>query len=163
MQLIILMDIAGYTGNAISAELGMTPSRISIIRNAPIYTEAKRIKEAELSSKVIEKRSNSIAAGDPIEARLKLLAVDAVEKYAVLLKGANSEFVQKSTADSILDRAGYKARSDKTIISVEITEKMATRFEKVLSRAVMTEQEDDVRPSQNERETTISIKKTVSA
>jgi hypothetical protein len=59
----------------------------------------------------------------------------AVKKYEALLEG-KSEFVQKSTADSILDRSGYKAKTDKTIVSVEVTEKMADRFERVLTRSV---------------------------
>jgi len=135
IQLIIAMDIAGFSGNSISEATGLCVSRVSIIRNSPMYMQERERKWNDLSSQVIDKKSGLIAAGDPVEARLKKLAMVAVEKYAVLLDG-KSEFVQKSTADSILDRSGYKAKTDKTIVSVEVTEKMADRFERVLTRSV---------------------------
>ena len=131
IDLIISMDIAGYTGNSIAEAVGMTAGRVSIIRNAPIFTQERDRRRALLSSQVIDKKSDQIAAGDPIEAEFKTLAKRAVTKLGNLLEG-ESEFVQKSAADSILDRAGYKAKTDKTIVSVEVTEKMADRFERVL-------------------------------
>lgn len=136
IQLIISMDISGYSGNSIAEALGMTPSRISIIRNSPLYLEECSKKRAELQAQVIEKKSDVIASGDPVEIKMKQLALRAVDKYERLLDGAESEFVQKGTADSILDRAGYKPRSDRTTVSVEVTEKMANRFERILTRAI---------------------------
>ncbi len=132
IQLIISMDIAGYTGNSISDAIGLTPSRVSIIRNSPMYLQERDRRWQELSTQVIDKKSGKIVAGDPVEARIKELALTAVDKYSSLLTGAKSEFVQKATADSILDRAGYKAKADKTIVSVEVTEKMSERFERAL-------------------------------
>lgn len=136
MHLIIAMEISGYNGNQIAENLGMSVSRVSIIRNSPIYQQERDAQRAKLHSEVIDKKSDKIVAGDPVEARLKELALRAVNRYDGLLEGAKSEFVQKATADSILDRAGYKAKTDKTVVSVEVTEKMADRFERVLTRSV---------------------------
>lgn len=134
IQLIIAMDIAGYNGNQIAENLGMCVSRVSIIRNSPLYVQERERKWGELQSQVIGKKSDEIVAGDPVENKIKSLAMTAVGKYEELLGGAKSEFVQKAAADSILDRAGYKAKTDKTVVSVEVTEKMADRFERVLRR-----------------------------
>jgi hypothetical protein len=134
IQIIIAMDIAGYSGGSIAKETGLTENRVSIIRNSPLFIEARDAQRSKLTSQIIEKQSDKIVAGDPVEQKLKSLALSAVNKQEALMNNANSEFVQKACSDSILDRAGYKARTDKNIVSVEITEKMADRFERVLSR-----------------------------
>ena len=136
MYIIISMDIAGYTGNQIAEAVGMTAGRVSIIRNSPLFIQERDRKREELQSQVISKKSDQIVAGDPVEIAIKDLAINAVKKYGVLLDNAKSEMVQKATADSILDRAGYKAKTDKTVVSVEVTEKMADRFERVLGRSL---------------------------
>jgi hypothetical protein len=135
IQLIIAMDIAGYTGNQIAEAVDLCVSRVSIIRNSPLYKQERDNQWTKLQSEVINKKTDKIVAGDPVENRIKDLAMAAVGKYEGLLTGAKSEFVQKATADSILDRAGYKAKTDKTVVSVEVTEKMADRFERVLGRS----------------------------
>lgn len=154
IDLIISMDIAGYTGNSIAEAVGMTPGRVSIIRNSPLFTQERDRRRDLLRAQVIDKKSDVIAAGDPVEARIKEMALHAATKLGVLLDG-KSEFVQKAAADSILDRAGYKAKTDKTVVSVEVTEKMADRFERVLRRSTSGLGEDV-------GETTLRITKTVS-
>ena len=155
IQLIIAMDIAGYNGNAISDAVDLCVSRISIIRNSPLYMQERERKWAELQSQVIDKKSDKIVVGDPVENRIKELAMRAVQKYEGLLGEAKSEFVQKSVADSILDRAGYRVKTDRTIVSVEVTDKMADRFERVLNRSVNGF-------SKNDGKTTVRIEKTMS-
>lgn len=131
MRVIALMDISGYTGNSIARSTGMTASRISTIRNSPLYMENREKARESLRAKVIDKRSDSIASGDPVELKLKELAKESVGVYGKLLKSDN-EGIKKSTADSVLDRAGYKSYSEKTKMTVEVTENMAERFEKAL-------------------------------
>lgn len=126
------MDIAGYTGNQIAEAVDLCISRVSIIRNSPLYKQERDTQWTKLQSEVIDKKTDKIVAGDPVENKIKDLAMAAVQKYGTLLEGAKSEFVQKATADSILDRAGYKAKTDKTVVSVEVTEKMSERFERAL-------------------------------
>jgi hypothetical protein len=138
IQLIILMDIAGYQGNQIADSVGLTASRVSIIRNSPLYQQEKDRRQEDFNQQVLGKKSDKLVAGDPVENKIKDLAMNAVCKYEELLSGAKSEFVVKATADAILDRAGYKAHTDKTVVSVEVTERMADRFEKVLKRTEIT-------------------------
>jgi len=165
IHLMVLMDIAGNTGNQMSQDLGITPARVSVIRNSPMFTDERQRKMVELQSQTIDKKSTSVAEGDPVEAKLKSLALRAVETYENILRTGNSESVKKVTADSVLDRAGYKAHTEKTKISIEVTEKMADRFEEVLAYDTRTGAEKypnlgagDVEPSKNDRATKVSIK-----
>lgn len=157
IHLLVLMDIGGATGNQMSEHSGMTPARISVIRNSPLFVEERNRKMLELQGKTIDKKSTSIAEGDPVEAKLKELAMSAVETYEQILKSGQSESVKKVAADSILDRAGYKAHTEKMKVSIEVTEKMASRFEEVLG--YNTRRGDtSARPSENDRKTTVSVK-----
>jgi hypothetical protein len=138
IQLIIALDIAGYNGNQISENVGLSISRVSIIRNSPMYIQERERRWTELQEQVIGKKTDRIVAGDPVENRIKDLALRAVGVYEDILATGRSEIARKATADSVLDRAGYKPHTDKTTLSVEVTEKMADRFERVLKRTVIT-------------------------
>ncbi len=161
IHLLVLMDIAGATGNQMSEHSGMSPARVSTIRNSPLFTEERNRKMSELQEQTIEKKSTSIAEGDPVETKLKALAMSAVETYEDILANANSESVKKVTADSILDRAGYKAHTEKMKVSIEVTEKMASRFEEVLAYQPRIG-EGHAEPSKNDRKTTVSVETEVS-
>ncbi len=128
---IILLDIAGKGTNDISAAIGLSASRISIIKSAPFYKSRLEAERILLRDKVLEKHSDNIV-GDPVETKLKGLALAAVEQYEDLLKDGLSEHIRKGVADQILDRTGHKAQVEKTKISVEVTSKMADRFERAL-------------------------------
>ena len=138
IQMIIALDICGWTGNDIANHIGMTPSRVSIIRNSPLFIQERDTQRAKLTAEVIDKKSSAVAVGDPVENKIKDLALRAVGVYEDIIDNGKSEFAKKSAADSVLDRAGYKARTDKTVLSVEVTEKMADRFERVLKRTTIT-------------------------
>lgn len=133
INLMLLMDVAGATGGEIAEAVGYTQSWVSTIRHSPMYAQQREQKWAEMKNKVLEKKSDSVVAGDPVEIKMKELAVSAVREYENLLAESNSDMVRKSTADAILDRAGYKPHTEKTKVTVEVTEKMANRFEKVLN------------------------------
>jgi len=152
-QMIILLDIAGWTGKSISEELGMTQSRISIIKGSPLYKEALEHKRTELAERVIDKKSTAITTGDPVDALFKREALKAAQKLASLRDDAKSEFASMNAANSILDRAGYKSRGEKATASIEVTEKMANRFEEIL---------DYDKRSHNDRTTKIRITKNLS-
>ena len=168
IHLLVLMDIAGATGNQMSEHSGMTPARISVIRNSPLFVEERNRKMIDLQSQTIDKKSTAIAKGDPVEERLKELASQAVGVYADILTNGKSEAVKKVTADSVLDRAGYKPHTEKMKVSIEVTEKMSDRFEEVLKydthrreasfASALELGELDNGPSENDRKTTVSIK-----
>lgn len=156
IHLLVLMDIAGATGVQMSEHSGMTAARISVIRNSPLFTEERNRKMSELQGQTIDKKSSSIAEGDPVETKLKALAMSAVETYEDILKNGNSESVKKVAADSVLDRAGYKAHTEKMKVSIEVTEKMANRFEEVLAYQPRIG-DIHAEPSKDDRKTTVSV------
>ena len=140
IQLIIAMDIAGYSNDQISNSVGISANRVSIIKNSPLYKQEKSRWEGELNRQVIDKKSDQIVAGDPVENELKDTALIAAKRLRAIVESGKSELAQKAASDSVLDRAGYKAHTDKTVLSVEVTEKMADRFERVLKRTMITKE-----------------------
>ena len=153
--IIALLDIGGATGREIAEATNYTEAHVSLIRNTPMFEALREEKRKELHAKIIDRTSSDIMAGDPVENSLKALAQDAVNKYKELLDGAESEYVVKSVADSILDRSGYKPHTTGTKVRIEVTEKMADRFERVMGMS------DE--PTNNVRETTVSIEEEVSS
>ena len=103
-----------------------------------MYKQERDRKWEELQKQVISKKTDKIVAGDPVDIRLKEMALAAVDVYGELIKDGKSEMARKTAADAILDRSGYKPHTEKTVLSVEVTEKMADRFEKVLKRTTIT-------------------------
>lgn len=156
IQLIIALDICGYTGNQIAEQLGMTPGRISIIRQSPLFTQERNAQRERLTAEVLGKQSDKIVAGDPVENKIKDLALKAVGIHKEIMENGKGEMARITSANSILDRAGYRAKTDRTIVSVEVTEKMANRFERVLQRSV-----DGTRKDVGD--TKVTVTKTVSS
>ena len=138
IQLIIALDLCGYTGNQIAEHTGMTAGRVSIIRNSPLFIQERDSQRERLTSQVLGKQSDKIVAGDPVENKIKDLALKAVGVHEDIIDNGKGEMAKIASANAILDRAGYKARTDKTVLSVEVTEKMADRFERVLKRTTIT-------------------------
>lgn len=130
---IICMDLAGKGTNDIARELGMTASRISIIKGTPLYIQQREVERDKLKSMFTEKQSDRLISGDPVEMALKDASLEAAKKKIDLMRDGKSEFVQLAASGDILDRAGYKAHQDKTLVSVTITEKMADRFERAIT------------------------------
>ncbi len=152
MEAIICMDLAGKSGKAIATELGLGECRISVIRNSPLYLSRLQELRAELEARYMDKQTDRLTSGDPVEEALRNAAITAAGKKIDLMRNSENEFVASAAAGDILDRAGYKSHSEKTKVTVEVTEKMATRFEKALS----------YEPDDNERETKIRIEKEMS-
>ena len=141
------MDLAGKGTGEIAAALGMQSPRISVIRNSPMYIQQREVMRSTLKSQFMDKQSDKMVTGDPVELALKDAALEAARKKIDLMRNGNSEFVQHAASSDILDRAGYKAHQDKTILSVQITEKMADRFEKAITFKRETTQQ--TQPSAN--------------
>ena len=138
IDVIILMDLAGKGTNDIAQELGMTAARISVIKGSPLYLQEREVQKMKLTEMYREKQTDKLTSGDPVEVLLKDHAINAARKKIELMQKGKSEFVQLAAAGDILDRAGYKAHQDKSSVSIEITEKMADRFEKALKFKVET-------------------------
>ena len=132
IDVIMCMDLAGKSGNEIAAALGMQAPRISIIRNSPMYMQQREVMRESLKTQFMDKQSEKMTTGDPVSNALKDAALEAAREKIRLMQYGESEFVRSSAAGDILDRAGYKANETKTVVSVQITEKMADRFEHAL-------------------------------
>lgn len=152
IQVIMCMDLAGKQGVDIANELGLTQSRVSIIRNSPLYKTQLSVEREKLKELYREKQTDKLITGDPVESFIKERALDSVKRIYDLVVDGKSEMVSLAAAKDIADRAGYKAFTEKTVTTVEVTEKMADRFERALK----------YEPADNERTTKVVVKKEVS-
>lgn len=132
IDMIVLMDLAGKGTNDIARELGMTAARISIIKNSPLYIQERDVQKAKLQEIYRDKQSDRLVSGDPVEIALKEAALSAAKTKIDLMHNGKSEFVKLAASGDILDRAGYRPHQEKTKVSIEITDKMADRFEAAL-------------------------------
>lgn len=137
IEAIMCMDLTGKGTGEIADALGMSVSRISIIKNSPMYAQEIATRRSALLETFREKQADRLVNGDPVEQALKDAALNAAKKKIDLMENGKSEFVQAAAAGDILDRAGYKAFQEKTRVSVEITEKMGERFEAALRTRVV--------------------------
>jgi hypothetical protein len=135
---IMCMDVAGKGTGEIAAALGMQSCRVSVIKGTPLYIQNRDAMRLSLRDQFVDKRSDALA-GDPVEQVLKDAALRAAHKKIDLMENGRSEFVQLAAAGDVLDRAGYKAHQDKTIVSIQITEKMSDRFEKALKHTTINQ------------------------
>lgn len=131
IEYILWLDITGKSGNEIAELIGLTPSRISIIRNSPMYMERLKSEMTKLREKYRDAQTKR-TVNDPVKDALTGAALDAAEAKIRLMESAESEFVRNQAAGDILDRAGYKKHEEKTSVKIEVTEKMADRFERAL-------------------------------
>jgi DNA-binding Xre family transcriptional regulator len=170
IKLMILLDISGHNGKQISEQIGISENRVSIIRNTPMYVEEKEKTFTELKKTCIDKKSDVVAYGDPVERVLKDNALAAANEKIRLMREGNNEFIRSSAAGDILDRAGYKPHTEKTKVEINITDKMADRFERVLdqsrgleSNRVKHDFGDPDEYNSDERTTSVKITKTMSS
>src|SRR3990167_1494184 len=132
VQLIMAYDLGGWKQQDIARTVGLTQSRVSIIMNSPLYKGVRNARFKELQAQVVGGTSDKVIKGDAVKQKLDSLALRAVNEKERLLEEGESEFVRNSVASDILDRAGYKPERKKIQTTIEVTEKMADRFERVL-------------------------------
>lgn len=153
IEAIMYMELAGKSGKDIAEILDIGQVRVSIIRNSPLYmSNLARLKD-ELKDKYMDKQTDKLTSGDPVEEALKGAALDAAQTKIDLMHNSGNEFIRASASSDILDRAGYKSYTEKTKVTVEVTEKMSERWERALK----------YEPNNHDRETTVSIKREVSS
>ena len=97
-----LVEGASYMD--ISEEMGITPQAITLITNSAIFKGELTKLEAEADSNVIR--------------RAEALSHEALDTLKNLMRRARTESVRKTSADSILDRAGYSKIEKRVIASV---------------------------------------------
>ncbi len=130
-RVIMYFDVGGMTNKKIAESVGMTESRVSIIRNCPMYVAQRTELEDSLKKQIIDKQSDKIVSGDPVENKIKDACLDAAQKKIDLME-AGSEFVQNAASSDILAIGGYQRKTSKTTQVIEVDSKMADRWERVL-------------------------------
>ena len=139
IQLMLAYDICSWKVPAIAKAVGLSEARVYIIRNSPLYKSQREQLWEELREQVTGRKAEAIVAGDPIELKIKELAVRAIEKKEFLLDNSKAE-VQNAVASDLLDRAGYTAEKKKIKASFELSAKTAQRFERILRRQEPSEE-----------------------
>lgn len=131
VQAIMMHELCGRRNGEIATLVGMTESRVSIIRNSPLYKGQLALRRTELQTTIIDKKSTQITE-DPVHKVLQGAKIEAAEKLQEKMAGAKNEFLQVACAKDILDRTGYAPEKKVTTKTIEVTEVMADRFEQAL-------------------------------
>ena len=152
VRMIQMLDIAGYKPGEIAEAVKISNSRVSTIMHSPLYSVGKQTCEKELRESVIDKTSDRIVSGDPVTNLIKSKALTAIGVQIELMENGKSEAIRLDASEKIASKAGYKSSSEKTSVTIEVTDKMASRFERLLS--------DE--PRGNARISAINIEKEVS-
>jgi hypothetical protein len=158
IEAIMCMDLAGKGTGDIARELDLTPQRISIIKTSPMYQDGLAKMSAALQSRFREKQTDRLISGDPVESCLKEAALEAARCKIELMQNGKSEFVKLAASGDILDRAGYRAHQEKTKVSIEITDRMANRFERALAYGRQSDALPGLASAEEEGETTASVR-----
>lgn len=128
-QLIMMYDIAGWGTNEIAAELQMTASRVSIIKNSPLYIEQRRAKMREIASKVIDKKAKDIAEDQAMEV-LRGGRVQAATRMVSLIDDGKTDFVKLAASEKVLGINGIteKKKDSEGPRTIVVEERIAQRF-----------------------------------
>ena len=136
---ILERDVAGWKMKDIALDVQLTQSRLSVITRSPMYDAMRRARLKELGREVQEKVSTHIADVESVLSEAKL---EAAETMIDLMRNAKSDAVRATISEHIVDRG--KEKKDGTTVVVQITERIADRFEKVFKY------DDSTRASSNE-------------
>ena len=123
---IMRLEIAGRRPGEIAVEVGITPSRLSIITGSSLYkVERDRMKvelERLFTEGVVERDVEH-----PVRRFLTAEAYKSAETLVELRDGAKAELVRRQSAVDILDRAGFKVPKEeaKGDAPVEVGEGLA--------------------------------------
>lgn len=132
VQMIMAYDLCGLRQSDICDRVQMTQSRVSVIMNSPLYKKVRNDRMKALMSQVEDKKSSQIV-NDPIQAIIDEGALKGAKWKLEALDQEKNSFVRNAIATDFLDRKGYVSEKKKSRISIEVTEKMADRFAKVLA------------------------------
>lgn len=116
------LHVCGWKNPNIAAETGLSEQYVSIILNDP----RGKITIDKLRARV----ADSI---DDVQARLHLLANEAVDEIADELRSSGNEQLRQKAAFGILDRAGYTAIQRKVVAHTSVPESVVQGINAVLA------------------------------
>ncbi len=129
IQNILLRDIAGYKGNDIAKELKLTPARISIIRNSPLYVERRSALWTQMKDTLVDKKTDGI-----VEEEVRKIARKSVKglTHGLVSMAENSEnpFAQLAATKEVYKRAGMDSVKE-VEASITIDAKLSERLGRV--------------------------------
>ena len=99
---ILRRKLAGATNKAIAKAMGLTENRVSFIVTSPIFQAKQTSSQEIINSKFNEKLSN-----DPVKRKFHEHREMAADKIIDLTKNAQSEKLQRESANDILGYDGY--------------------------------------------------------
>ena len=130
VQMIMAYDLANYGTNEIAKLMQMNVSRISIIKNSPLYIEERRKRFDNLQSSITGGVARQVLE-DPARKVLLNHRLEFAEEKVRLALESKSDFVRNSATSECLDRLGVypEVKKDKaSVVTVIMEEKMAKRF-----------------------------------
>jgi len=130
---ILYLDLSGKSNNEIAEMVGITPSRVSIIKNSPMYKERRGEESEKLGRAVLEKQSDRVVHGDPVEQVFEEKKQLLAEELLNLAVSAESEQVRKSAIVDALGYIGYKPKVNTITTTVEIDQKMQQAWDRVMT------------------------------
>src|SRR3990167_7788034 len=77
---IMLLDLAGRDNNDIAQIVGLTPPRVSTIRNSPLYTQRYDEERAKLIERFVDKKADKLVTGDPVDNLIRDHCLDAAQR-----------------------------------------------------------------------------------
>lgn len=152
IQNILIRDIAGYKGNEIAEEMGLTSSRVSIIRRSPLYLERKEVLWAELKAKLVDKQVEDVT-GEEVKEVARASIVHLTRGLVTMAKESKNDFSKLAATKELYKRAGLDTVTEKEV-SVTIDQKLSDRLNRVM---------DYDESSKNDRGSKITITKKVSS
>ena len=132
-ELIMLLDIAGRGNGEIAETLGMNAAYVSTIKHSPIYLQEIVKMRDNMRKSVVDKQSEAIVSGDPVENLIRDACLSAAQIKIGLMEGSDSDFVKNAAASDVLGIGGYMKKTQKTTTVIEVDNKMAERWERVLA------------------------------
>jgi hypothetical protein len=131
VQLILAYDLCGWKNKRISEQLGICESRISIIKSSPMYKAQRAARWEELQAQTLDKSSDKISDGDPVQKQFDEFAPEAAKLKVELARTAQSEMVRNAALSECIEKSRFGAKQTKMKTSIEVSEKIADRFLKI--------------------------------
>lgn len=129
VRLIMAYDLAGYGSSETAALMGMNVSRVSIIKNSPVYIEEKKKRFNELLAQVGDGVAKQVV-NDPARAILSEARERAAQTKVSMLD-SKQDFVKNAASSEILAFGGIlpaKHGEERHKVTVVMEKKMAKGF-----------------------------------
>jgi len=131
IQHIMMLDIAGAAGGEIAKLTNLSESRVSIIRNTPMYVQARESKWKQLQASVIDKTSDQIT-NEEVRKAARAQVMPILKEWGIIALNDESSFAKIAAGRELIRVAGVVEERKQTRSAViEIGDKWAERWDRV--------------------------------